>query len=174
MNKKLLVSTILILNFLSFHSLADQTAINITAKVNSKTCTISTGTTDFVVNLKTGNLRGAMVGVPFSDASFSIDLEDCPLNITMAHVTFSAESDPAMPNLLKIISSDDSDARGIAIGLYDSDKKNIDIRNNLTDFYINHDNSINSLVFSVAYVKNNANTLSGKVKSVASFEVFYD
>lgn len=174
MNKNFLSFTLLTLSFLSGHSFADQVQINITAKVMSKTCTISTGTTDFLVNLMAGNIRDAAVGVPFSESSFVINLEDCPSNINMAHVTFSGESDPDMPNLLKTASNSDSDATGVAIGLYDKDKKNIDIRSNSTDFFINHENIINSLGFSAAYLKVNDNASPGKIKSFAYFEISYD
>jgi len=174
MNKNFLSAALIALNFLSVYSFADQVKINITANVMVQTCTISTGSKDFLVSLLSGDLRNATVGVPFSATSFAINLEDCPANIKMAHVTFSAESDPVMPNLLKTASDSDSDATGIAIGLYDSDKKNIDIRNNITDFVINHDANINSLNFSAAYIKTNDNALPGKIRSFAYFEIAYD
>ncbi|WNN43489.1 fimbrial protein [Winslowiella toletana] len=174
MIKNFLSAILIALNFLPVHSYADQVKINITAKVMVRTCTISSGSKDFLVSLMPGDLRNAAVGVPFSATSFAINLEDCPANIKMAHVNFTAESDPVMPNLLKTTSDTDSDASGIAIGLYDSDNKNIDIRNNLTDFVINHDVTVNSLSFSAAYLKTNDNALPGKVRSFAYFEIAYD
>lgn len=171
MNRKLLSSAGLMLSFLSASSLADQVQINITANVIAKTCSISAGTKDFLVNLAPGNLRGVAVGVPFSYSPFSIDLEDCASGINTAHVSFSGESDPAMPNLLKIASGG---ASGIAIGLYDSDKKNIDIRNNITDFSINHSGTKTALNFLAAYLKTSDTASAGKVQSVASFEIAYD
>jgi len=174
MNRIFLRIILLMLSFISAHSFAEQVEITITAKVIAKTCTISSGSSDFLVTLTPGNFRDAAIGVPFSDSSFKIDLEDCSSNINTAHVTFSAESDPFMPNLLKIASDADSDATGVAIGLYDSNKKNIDIRSNSTDFIINHASAINSLHFSAAYLKTNDKALPGKVKSFAYFEISYD
>lgn len=174
MNKIFFTSTMLMMVILSHQTSADQIQINITAKVTSKTCTIATGKTDFLVSLMQGNLRDAAVGVPFSPSSFSVNLEDCPSNIKVAHVTFSAESDPVFPNLLKIASDDNSDAKGIAIGLYDSDIRNIDIRNNSIDFVINHEIMNNYLFFTAAYIKTNDKASPGKVKSFAYFEVSYD
>ena len=174
MNKNFLPSALLALSMLSAHSLADQVQINITAKVIAKTCAISSKKSDFLVSLATGNLRDAAVGVPFSESSFTINLEDCPLNIKTAHVTFSAESDTDMPNLLKIANDADSDATGVAIGLYDRNGKNIDIRSNATDFLINHAEAMNSLYFSAAYLKTSDKALPGKVKTFAFFEIAYD
>lgn len=171
MNKRLISSTGLMLTFLSVSSLADRVQINITANVIAKTCSISSGTKDFLVNLAQGNLRDEIVGVPFSYSSFSINLEDCPSNINTAHVTFSGESDPSMPNLLQISSGG---ASGVAIGLFDSEKKNIDIRNNVTDFSINHSSSKNTLNFLAAYLKTSDTASAGKVQSIASFEISYD
>ncbi|HEJ9059007.1 TPA: type 1 fimbrial protein [Serratia fonticola] len=174
MNKNFLSSAFLAMSMLSFYSLADQVQINITAKVTAKTCAVSSKTSYFLVNLATGNLRDAVVGVPFSESSFTINLEDCPLNITTAHVNFSAESDTDMPNLLKIANDSDSDATGVAIGLYDKNGKNIDIRSNATDFLINHAEAINYLYFSAAYLITSDKALPGKVKSFAFFEISYD
>jgi len=171
MNKKFFSSAVLILSFLSVSTLADRVKINITANVIAKTCNISTGTKDFLISLVPGNLRGVAVGVPFSYSPFSIDLEDCPSSINTAHVTFSGESDPTMPYLLKISSSG---ASGVAIGLYDSDKKNIDIRNNITDFSINHSSTKTALNFLAAYLKTSDTASAGKVQSIASFEIAYD
>lgn len=77
MNKRFLSSVGAILIFLSASSSADQLQINITANVIAKTCSISSGTKDFLVNLDQGNLRGVAIGVPFSYSPFSINLEDC-------------------------------------------------------------------------------------------------
>lgn len=76
-----------------------------------------------------------------------------------------------MPNLLKVSSGG---ASGVAIGLYDSNKKNIDIRNNVTDFSINHSSEENILNFLVAYLKTSNAATAGKVQSIASFEISYD
>ena len=171
MNKRFLSSVGAILIFLSASSSADQLQINITANVIATTCSISSGTKDFLVNLDQGNLRGVAIGVPFSYSPFSINLEDCPSNINTAHVIFSGESDSTMPNLLKVSSGG---ASGVAIGLYDSNKKNIDIRNNVTDFSINHSSEENILNFLVAYLKTSNAATAGKVQSIASFEISYD
>lgn len=174
MNRKILLLALLVMSLPHANSFADQIKINITANVIAKTCSISSGTNVFVVNLQQGNLRAAEIGIPFSFSPFSINLENCPSNINTAHVTFSGESDPIMPNLLKISNDTYSEAEGIAIGLYDSEKRNIDIRNNVTDFSLNSLDTKKTLNFLAAYLKTSDNASAGKVKSIASFEIAYD
>lgn len=174
MNKRILLSAVFMLSFFAANVLADRAKIVITANVVAKTCSISSATKSFLVNLASGNLRGVGVGIPFTYSPFSINLEDCPSDINTAHVTFSGESDPEMPNLLKVSSGADFEASGIAIGLYNLEKKNIDIRNNFTDYPITHSSAEHGLTFLVAYLKTRDTALAGKVVGIASFEITYD
>lgn len=158
----------------SFNLYADQTKINITAKVLKTTCSISSSSTNFIVNMKNSNLRGQPVGIPFGKAPFSITLDNCPEGINLAHVTFSGESDPVMSNLLKISDDEDTSATGIAIALYDDKENIIDISKNNTAFTINHDVNNYIFNFSAAYIKTSEMTSSGKVVAVAYFDINYE
>ncbi|WP_426817301.1 fimbrial protein [Winslowiella sp. 2C04] len=162
------------LHIFSLNLHAEQVKINITAKVLDSTCTISSNSTDFVVNMNSGNLRGQDIGVPFGDTPFSISLDNCPESIKTAHVKFSAESDPLIPNLLKITSGSDMDAKGIAIGLYDSKKNNLNITSNNGDYPIDKVNNNNVFNFSAAYVKTSNDFTPGKVVAIAYFDITYD
>lgn len=163
-----------ILSLLSFNLYADQAKINITAKVLTTTCSISSGSTDFIVNMKNSNLRGQPVGVPFGKAPFSITLDNCPESINLAHITFRGESDPVMSNLLKISDDEDASATGIAIALYDDKENIIDISKNNTGFIIKHDIDNYIFNFSAAYIKTSEMTSSGKVVAVAYFDINYE
>lgn len=171
MNKYTLYFIFLICSSSAF---SDQSEINIIAKVLDNTCYISTESSDFLVNMSTGNLTGMEIGIPFTVSPFSISIDNCPANVSVAHVKFTGDSDVVMPNLLKIASSSDSDAKGIAIGLYDHKNNNLSMLGNITDFNINHNIDRNTFYFNAAYLKTINDALPGKVVGVASFEISYD
>lgn len=79
-----------------------------------------------------------------------------------------------MNNLLKNINETDAAAKGVALGLYDTDNNNIDINNNKKTFTIDHVLSTNTLNFFAYYVKVNSVFSAGKIISVADFELSYD
>jgi len=163
-----------LISLLSFNLYADQTKINITAKVIKTTCSISSISTDFIVNMKNSNLRGQSVGVPFGKVPFNVFLDNCPKGINFAHVTFKGESDNVMPNLLKVSEDDEASAKGIAIALYDDKENIIDISKNINIFDINHDINNYTFNFSAAYMKTNEIASPGKVVAVAYFDIIYE
>ena len=172
MNK---ICILYLFSLFSYHSYADQAKINITSKVLENTCAISSGSTDFVVNMTNSNLRKQPIGIPFGNTSFSITLDNCPENVNIAHVIFSGESDPIKSNLLKITDSKElSTAKGIAIGLYNDKGNNIDISKNNTDFLIKNNVNNYILKFSAAYIKTTEVTSSGKIIAVAYFDITYE
>lgn len=163
-----------LLTTLPMASFSEQVTININATVLERSCTIANDSLNPTIDLQTGDLRGSKIGVPFSGTPFSINLIDCPDNISTAHITFTGESDATMGNLLKNNDETDAGAKGIALGLYDTDNKNIDIKNNKTSLTINHASSTNRLNFFAYYVKVNSNASAGKIIGIADFELAYD
>lgn len=166
-----------ILTFLIFcpaTSMGERVTVNINASVVERSCSISNSSVNSTIELQPGDLRSSKLGAPFSGTSFSVILENCPDNITSANIVFNGESDPVMSNLLKNTSTTEISAQGIALGLYDVDNSNIDIRNNKKTLKIDHDKSANSFNFIASYVRVNNNPSAGKVLSVANFELSYD
>ena len=148
--------------------------ININASVIERSCTVSNNSLNQTVDLPGGDLRQGSIGIPFGRTPFSISLEDCPANISSAHIKFTGESDTTMNYLLGNVNKTDSAAQGVALGLYNADNKNINITNNKETLTINHDLVANSFDFFVSYVKVNGNPVAGKVTGVADFEIAYD
>jgi len=165
---------IIILMALPTVSFSEEVTININASVIERSCTLSNDSLNATIDLQTGDLRGSKMGVPFSGTAFSISLTDCPENIATAKITFTGESDNVMSNLLKNINGTDAAAKGVALGLYDTDNKNIDINNNKKTLTIDHALSTNTFKFFAYYVKVNNTSSAGKVLSVADFELAYD
>ncbi len=155
-------------------SFSEEVTININASVIERSCTISNESLNATVNLQAGDLRGSKIGVPFAGTPFSISLVDCPNNISIAHITFTGESDKTMGHLLKNINEADAAAKGIALGLYDSDNNNINIKSNKKSLVIDHALSKNTFNFFAYYVKVNDASSAGKIISVADFELAYD
>lgn len=172
MNRKIFWLVIFFVIFNSVKSFSNQIKINITATLMENTCIISTASTDFLVNLISGDLRGKDIGIPFGETPFYINLDSCPENLTTAHVKFTSERDPIMPELLKIQSTDSSSAKGVAIGLFDKDNNNV--THGSVDIDINHDGNKNIFPFSVAYLKTGSDASPGKIIAVTSFEIAYD
>lgn len=155
-------------------SFSEEVTININASVIERSCTISNESLNTIVNLQAGDLRGSKVGVPFTGTSFSISLIDCPANISLAHITFTGESDKTRDNLLRNINEAETAAKGIALGLYDSDNNNINIKSNKKSLTIDHALSKNTFNFFAYYVKVNDSSSAGKIMSIADFELAYD
>lgn len=174
MNRIYTTVFILVISIIPTVSISDQVQINITAKVMAKTCTVASESRNFLVNLDSGDLRGAQVGVPFSYSPFTVKLEDCSLNINTAHLSFSDESDAILPDLLNNSGATGLEADGIALALFNQDKKRIDIRDNTTSFAINHAGSETALSFFAAYVKTKDTASAGKITSFANFDISYD
>lgn len=160
--------------FTCFPGSAEQITINISAKLRSSTCSLSSGSDNSVVNMTTGLLNGKNLGVPFGLTPFNIIIENCPLEINTVNVRFTGASDEKMPNLLQINSGAEGEANGVAIGLYDMNITNLDIRNNFSSFNLTHSSDINKLSFYAAYVKTSGEMSPGKVTGVTSFEISYD
>lgn len=173
MNKTIL-SLFFLFMFISKISYSNQVTINISAKVIERSCTISSGSSDFSITLDTGDLRGKEIGTPFTETPFSISLEECPDNLSSAHIKFTGESDLVMSNLLINSNKTDAGAKGIAIGLYDTNNKNIDIQSNSNSLVIDHKLQNNIFKFYAYYVKTSNNYSAGKITSVANFELSYD
>jgi len=173
MTKKLCIILSLFV-FLPAASMGERVTVNINASVVERSCTLSTGSVNSTVELQPGDLRASKLGVPFSGTRFSVSLENCPDNLSSAYIEFNGESDPLMSNLLKNTSTDASSARGIALGLYDGDSNNIDIRNNRRALKIEHGVLTNVFSFFAYYVRVNSTSSAGKVLSVANFELSYD
>lgn len=148
--------------------------ININTIVLERSCTISRNTTDLNVKLETSDLKGKQIGIPFSETPLSIILENCPSNIDYANITFKGESDKIVKSLLKNNDTTSSGAQGVAIGLYDHDKKNIDISDNRLSLNINHNEPYNSFDLYSYYVITNVNPSAGKITSTINFEISYD
>ena len=160
--------------FTCFPGSAEQITINISAKLSSSTCSLSSGSDNSVVNMTTGLLNGKNLGVPFGLTPFNIIIENCPLEINTVNVRFTGASDEKMPNLLQINSGAEGEANGVAIGLYDMNITNLDIWNNFSSFNLTHSSDINKLSFYAAYVKTSGEMSPGKVTGVTSFEISYD
>jgi len=163
-----------LLTFLPAVSMGERVTIKINASVIERSCTISNSSVNSTVDLQPGNLRASKLGAPFSGTRFSVNLENCPDNISSAYIQFKGESDPEMSNLLKNTSTTDTSARGIAVGLFDEDNNNIDVRNNKINLKIDHGTPVNEFSFFAYYVRVNNNSSAGKVLSVANFELSYD
>lgn len=172
MNKILLIVCLLPLLFKE--SFSETITININGNVVERSCTISNSSQNQVINLYSGDLRNSELGVPFTGKLFSIILEDCPINIISAHLKFTGESDNEMKNLLKNTNESDSGAKGVAIGLYDINRKNIDITNNSEFLKIDHSEDQNTFNFYAYYVKTNETSKAGKLISIINFELSYD
>ena len=155
-------------------SFSEEVTININASVVERSCTISSESLNSTIRLPIGNLREKKVGEAFGGKSFSISLIDCPNNISSAHITFTGEGDSTMGNFLRNIDETNSAATGIALGLYDTDNNNIDIRNNKQTLTVDHSLNKNTFDFLAYYVKVNNSPTGGKVISVADFELSYD
>lgn len=173
MNKFSLFSLIILLMSPTL-CLSERVTININATVIERSCTISNESLNLSIALQSGDLRQSRIGVPFAGTPFSISLIDCPANIGSAQITFSGESDTTMNNLLKNRLDDDSAAQGVALGLYDTEKNVIDIKNNAETIRINHDQAVNTFNFLAYYVKTNEMATPGKIMSIADFELAYD
>lgn len=174
MNSKVILISAALLSLSVSHLFADQAQININATVNVQTCTIASDSKEFIVNMQPGNLRESSLGQPFSPSPFQIKLEACPGNISMAHIVFTGTSDSSSPNLIQNVSGVDLSATDIALGIFDSAKNNVDIRNNKTSFMLDPNQSVNTLDFTAAYVTTSSAASAGAVKGFASFEVSYD
>lgn len=155
-------------------SMSDRITININANVIEKSCTISKSLSNLTITLGTNDLRDKKIGVPFGETPFTISLEDCPTNISTAYIKFTGESDLVMSNLLKNNNNTNEGAKSISIGLYDVNKKNIDIKNNKTSLNINHNENNNTFHFFAYYIKTSQNSSPGKITSIVDFEIFYD
>ena len=163
-----------ILSTLSLYAFSDQVKININAQVTERTCSISAGKKDFTVELPPGNLNGKPVGIPFAQTAFSIEIVDCPSNISTAHVAFVGNSDPVFPNLLGISTASSLAAKGIAVGILNNQNNIIDIRNNVSSYSISNNENLKSFDFKAAYIKTSKTATPGKVQAVVSFEISYD
>lgn len=174
MNKNSLFYFSLLYLFSSFFLYADQVIINIKSKVVETTCIISSDSTNFIVNMASANLRGQDTNIPFGKSPFSITLDNCPDSISIANVRFMGDPDITSPNLLKTLDNNESSAKGIAIGLYDDDNKNINISNNNMSYSINKDTNKYTFHFSAAYVKTREDAIPGQVKAISYFDIYYD
>lgn len=157
-----------------FASVGSQITININANVIERSCVISSDFNDLPVKLESGNLKGQLIGYPFVETPFSIKLEDCSDNISSARIKFIGENDNTMNNLLKNLNETELRAKGVAIGIYDKNKKNIDIQSNETSLTIDHNINSNLFQFYAFYVKTSNIVSAGKITSVANFELSYD
>ncbi|MCS3433420.1 fimbrial protein [Klebsiella sp. BIGb0407] len=173
MNKFLLFSLSLLL-ILPGAGFSERVTININASVLERSCTIVNESLNLTIDLQGGDLRQSRPGIPFAGTPFSIKLTDCPDNISSANITFTGESDIAMGNLLKNLNETENAAQGVALGLYDSESKNIDIRNNKEILNIDHDLATQIFYFFAYYVKTNDTPVAGKVMSIVDFELAYD
>ncbi|EKT56049.1 fimbrial protein [Providencia burhodogranariea] len=171
---KVIINLFFLLIFISNVSYSERVKINISANVIERSCTISSSSSNFSVKLDTGDLRGKKIGMPFTETPFSISLESCPDNLSSAHIKFTGESDLVMNNLLANLNETDSGAKGIAIGLYDSNNSNINIQNNLNSITIDHNLQSNIFKFYAYYVKTSDKYSAGKIISIANFELTYD
>lgn len=164
----------IILLFFSELSFSERVTININASVLERTCTISNDSLNQKIELQGGDLRQSDIGVPFGKTSFSINLIDCPVNLSSAHLKFSGESDSSMSNLLKNVNGTDAAAQGVALGLYNTNNVNVDITNNEETLLINPVLTTNIFNFFIYYVRVNQTAAAGKVTAIADFEIAYD
>lgn len=155
-------------------SFSEKVTININANVIERSCTISNDSLKLTVELQPGDLKGKKIGTPFAGTPFSISLVDCPANLSSAHLTFSGESDTTMGNLLKNTNETDAAAKGVALGLYDTDNNNLDIKNNKKTITLNHSLDKNTFNFLAYYVKTDNKPGAGNITSIADFELAYD
>lgn len=153
---------------------SEQIKININANVMERSCTVSNDTASLLVGLNPNDLNGKLVGIPFTETPFSIVLENCPKNINSAHIIFTGVNDTIMTNLLKNLDETDAGASNIAIGIYDNNKKIIDISNNKTTLKIDHNLVNNIFNFYASYIKTSNTSSAGKVLCIANFELSYD
>ncbi|WP_392565458.1 fimbrial protein [Utexia brackfieldae] len=176
MNKNIFLIVFCTVLFSSFSVFADdgQVKISISAKVTASTCVVVSDSSSSVVQMISSSLTNISIGTPFGQTPFSISLDYCPPTTSVAHVKFTGISDTDMPNLLKLDSAGDGYAKGIALGLYDENQQNLDIRSNSTDFKLNSTVVRNKLGFIVAYVRTLPESSQGKVSATASFEISYD
>ncbi|MEX5927446.1 fimbrial protein [Providencia hangzhouensis] len=87
---------------------------------------------------------------------------------------FTGVNDTIMTNLLKNLDETDAGASNIAIGIYDNNKKIIDISNNKTTLKIDHNLVNNIFNFYSSYIKTGNTSSAGKVLCIANFELSYD
>ncbi|QZY66513.1 fimbrial protein (plasmid) [Providencia rettgeri] len=172
MNK--IIKYLIVFMFLPSLSLSEQIKININAIVIERSCTISNNSINLLVTLDSNDLKEKWVGIPFTKTPFSIVLENCPKDISSAHITFTGESDTTMTNFLKNLDKTSSSANNIAIGIYDSNQNVIDLNNNLTTLDVDHSLVNNVFRFYASYIITSNNPSAGKVISVANFELSYD
>ena len=171
---KLVVFYVIMLMFLPTQSFGEKVTININADVIERSCTISDSSLNKTVSLQSGDVRNSSIGVPFAGSKFTISLESCPENISSVNIIFKGETDSVMNTLLKNSGDTESSAKGIALGLYDSDNNKIDINKNINTLEINHGLSINTYDFFVRYIRVSDTYSPGEVLSVANFELSYD
>lgn len=153
---------------------SERMTININSNVIERSCTVSKSSSNFTIGLESGDLRNRKVGVPFIEEPFSISIENCSKNTSFAYIKFTGISDEIMDNLLKNNNKTEQGAKAVTIGLYDINKKNIDIKNNRIILNINHSQMYNTFDFFASYVKTSENALPGKITSIVDFEISYD
>jgi major type 1 subunit fimbrin (pilin) len=157
--------------FISSLASAEQIKINLNARVLEKACTLSND--NVIVSMPIGEVRGKKVNSSFGKTKFSIIISNCPNNISNAHIAFKADADINNPQLIKNMEADGY-AKGVALGLFDSNENIIDISSNSTDILIDHALAENKIDFSVAYFKSAVDSRAGKVLGIVEFGISYD
>lgn len=90
--------------------------INFTGEIMASACTVSVSSN----SIPLGNFSPTafnQVGAAVGNASFTIDVKDCPSNIPNAKVLFDGDHDSTDPTLIALSSS--SKAKGVGIGIFD-------------------------------------------------------
>lgn len=169
MNKYMLPIASILFCFLSFYSVAADVTINIKASVIEKSCEIVLE--NIAVDMGEANAKGVNVGETFAPKQFKINLQKCPASTTAAHVKLSA---PSGSSQYVENSGALGAAEGFAIAIYNDQNQLLDMRDNLTDFVIDHNQDIIDLNFIAAFIKTNTNSTEGSFNAVASFEISYD
>lgn len=174
MNKYLLCVSGLLGLIIGSVSQADQVTINISAKVLDKTCTLSPATSNFLVEMVSADLRDVAVDQPIGNTPFEINLTDCSKSTSSVNVKFTGTSSAYSSSLLQIDNTVAGAAKGIAIGIYDTDQNRIMLNTGQKTFQITNFDKM-ALGFIASYVKTNTSDYSaGKVTAVANFEIAYE
>ncbi|WP_159282949.1 fimbrial protein [Rahnella variigena] len=147
--------------------------INFTGNITDIACKVDPGSANQTVNL--GTVSTSAFGASGSTASpthFSIVLNDCPANVTTAHVRFDGPASSANHQILALNSG--QTATNVGIALYEADSTTFipvgtpSAQVNLTD------EGTNTLNYFAKYYATADKVTAGSANSTTSFTIVYN
>ncbi len=175
MNKKSLVMALFAASAVASVAHAADGTINFTGNITDTACTVTPASAAQTVALGTVN-KAVFTGTgsAASPTRFSIVLTSCPASVTSATVKFDGPTDAANSNLLKITPSAGTEAKGVAVGIYEQDTTTLLPVSSASASKTLSTTADTTFNFVAKYVATSATVVAGPANAVSDFTVSYN